>query len=248
MIYSYLVGDITYSLFDAGVANLFGLETLRHGTNPTNNLSIRFFGGNPKDGGKASGSTAQIQEYDCKNYFYVFKDDEHLPTAVWNVLKIKGLDNRMLPRLHAALSGFNFVYQKSSPNQPLIIRCALVFSACISGLVSLLVSPTLRFRFSEIDPTRLENDPDYKGQGEELAKSAAYRTTKKVEPWRIGLLGSLLTGINSGWFSRVRAHPFKLLTGIVQITCAVAITILCVKTLIACPVLAIPAIAGALLA
>jgi hypothetical protein len=76
----------------------------------------------------------------------------------------------------------------------------------------------------------------------------AYYTRQTIEPWRIGLLGSLLTGVNLDWFSRVRAHPFKILTGIVQITSAIAITTLCINSLIANPSLVIPAIAGILMA
>ncbi|MBS0628462.1 MAG: hypothetical protein JSS09_09670, partial [Verrucomicrobia bacterium] len=40
------------------------------------------------------------------------------------------------------------------------------------------------------------------------------------EPWRIGPLGSCLTGLNLDWFSRVKNNPSKALTGIAQLIAA----------------------------
>lgn len=46
----------------------------------------------------------------------------------------------------------------------------------------------------------------------------------------------------------MEANPMKILTGIAQIICAIAITFFCINALIANPFLAIPAVAGALIA
>lgn len=245
--YSYVLGNIAWSLFDDGLANLLGLETLRHGTNPFNNLRIRIKGGDPNHGGKASGSTKGWSADDTKNYFYVFKDNEFfieseqnrsfLKTCIEYLFRIKGIGARILSRQHVAYSGYNFAAQLFwEEDKSLAIRCINVFS----GVCSFLISPTLRFRFSKLDSARFENDPIYAGM--------AYRTQKMVEPWRIGLLGSILTGVNLEWFSRIKANPLKILTGILQIICAVAITILCINVLISNPFLAIPAAISALTA
>lgn len=51
--------SVVYSWADNGLADLMGLETLRHGTNPYNNLLIRIHGGDPIHGGKATGGTPE---------------------------------------------------------------------------------------------------------------------------------------------------------------------------------------------
>lgn len=229
--------NFTYELFDSGLANVLGLETLNHGTNPVNYLNIRVAGGDPSQGGKDSGSTKTWCFDSTANYFYVFKDDEfkNRPNLTFyphhnlserlclvfnRVMSLKGIGNRILPRLHAALSGYNFICQffPVTMYQPNFIKCSVIFFSCVGGAFSSIVSPTIRFRFSKIDSARLEDDPTYSG--------LAYRTRQAIEPWRIGLLGSLLVGVNLEWFSRVSAKPIKFLTGVVQLTCAIAISIL----------------------
>lgn len=248
MISSFAIGTVAYSLFDDGLANVLGLETLRHGTNPINYVGMRINGGDPSHGGKDSGSNKGITDDKTTNLFYVFKDNEF--PALLNdseatylirlILNIKGLGSRMVPRMHVALSGYNFIAQafpKSEDSKE--SSYFSIFCSSIGGIFSLLITPTVRFRFSEIDPTRFTNDNQYDG--------IAYKTSQVIESWRIGLLGTILTGINLEWFSRIRANPIKILTGVVQLTCAIAISVLCISALIANPILGIPALAGALL-
>ena len=247
---SFVAGSVMYNLFDNGIANALGLETLRHGTNPLNNLRMRITGGDPKHGGKSSGSTKGWVNDNTETYFYLFKDSEYQylvngATAFQDFFiallgRTKIIALKFFPRIHATLSGYNFVAQiHTNMYCPRVVKCCSIFSSCLAGAFSGLISPTLRFRFSVIDPERMQNDPCYDG--------AAYRTTRAVEPWRLGLLGSLLTGINPAWFSRVKAKPLKILTGYVQIACAVSLIIISRSVLIANPFLAIPAAAGALL-
>jgi hypothetical protein len=70
-------GNCIYHLVDDGLANLLGLETLRHGTNPVSYVSIALFGGNPSHGGTAIGSTygwaSDKETASTKGYFYLFK-------------------------------------------------------------------------------------------------------------------------------------------------------------------------------
>ncbi len=234
------LGHVLYKLADSGIANALGLETLRHGTNPLSNLLIRIFGGNPRFGEAPGGSTKDWCQCKSENYFYLFKDSEFLLSK-----SLKPLDNiallRILPRFHAALSGYNltnrFLAGKNLTQLPLIIRVPAVFFNCLGGALSVLISPTLRFRFSEIDSSRLENDSDY--------YQAAYRTGKRVEAWRIGMTGSFLTGLNFDWYARAKSKPLKVLTGVIQLGCAFAIASRVKELVIANPY---SFLAGALLA
>lgn len=247
---SFAAGNIFYNFLDDGVANVLGLETLRHGTNPLSNLLLRINGGNPKFGGASTGSTKNWNDDDTRNYFYLFKDSEFRPDSpnlsdrLTKIISKILFFSRLLPRYHAALSGFNlasrFLNEKSLTNESIIIKCFRVFVGCIGGAASLLISPTLRFRFAKISPKRLENDPAYGG--------CAYRTKQIVEPWRLGLIGSLITGVNLDWFARAKAHPLKVLTGTVQLTCAIAMAVLGTRSLLTNPTLIIPTALGAVLA
>ncbi len=91
---AFFAGNIAYSLFDSGLANILGLETLRHGTNPINYLGIRLNGGDPDHGGKASGSKYGLG---TKNYFHIFKDNEYDWGGGLNILRMKGVGNRVFP-------------------------------------------------------------------------------------------------------------------------------------------------------
>jgi len=249
-IYSTFTAKVFYNLLDDGVANFLGLETLRHGTNPISNLLIRFTGGNPNLGDAEFGSGGS--HFSCDRRFYVFKDHEYLfeeseyaleeskkrnrnnplIRILGMVMEQKGLGNRIAPRIHAAISGFNCT---TAPQKKISeLSCFKVSLGFVSGAFSVLFSPTLRFRFSKMEENfsgkegRFQNDEAYNG--------LAYHTQQVVEPWRIGLIGSLITGVNTDWYSRVKANPLKILTGIVQLTCAIAMAILYVHIVIANPI------------
>lgn len=112
----------------------------------------------------------------------------------------------------------------------------------VSGLVSLIITPTIRFRFSSIDADRIQNDPAYI-----IPKvgSTAYKTARKIESWRIGLLGSILTGVNLEWFSRAKQHPSRVMTGAVQLVACLGLAIIFGNCMMANPA---PVIIGAMLA
>lgn len=236
----FITGSVIYNLLDSGFANILGLETLRHGTNPINYAGILIHGGDPRHGGKASGSN-YLNE--TENHFHVFKDNEYKPNTDSSILRIKGIGNRLFPRLFAVLAGYNFVAQWFPSNGPNAASTPINFArfiSCIGGLISCLITPTLRFRFSSIDPQRLQDDPHFAG--------SAYRTRQAIESWRIGLLGSLVTGINLNWFSRVRSYPGKILTGILQVTSGIAIAVLASCVVTANPSLITSVVVGAVLA
>jgi len=249
-LYSFFLGDIIYEFFDTGLANVLGLETLRHGTNPINYLGIRINGGDPNHGGKASGSTKGYYEDDTRNLFYVFKDSEIKIESIHSgfkrlislIFQIMGIRTRILARLHCAVSGFNFVAQKFQNIQypSIITKCCFIFFSYLGLAFSFLISPTIRFRFSKNDLKGFKNDPNYGGM--------AYCTNKLMGAWRIGLFGSLFTGINFNWFSRIKADFSKAILGSIQIITAIAIAVLSTNIFVANPLLAIPAAVGVLLA
>jgi hypothetical protein len=251
-----LLVNVLYELFDSGLANTLGLETLNHGTSFSNYLSIRMIGGDPNHGGKETGSTKGLHiRGETKNCFYVFKDSEfnyiigefnHASnnSSKFNLLyifnkmvSIKGIGNRILPRVHAAISGYNFVARMFSgiEDESSRIKHLSVCLSSISGIFNALFSPRLRFRFANIDSKRFQNDDSYSG--------GAYLTEQAIEPWRIGLLGSLLVGvINADLFARMKANPHKVLTGVIQISTALVITTLYINTIVANPALVIAGI------
>lgn len=210
---SFVSGKIFYNLLDDGIANLLGVETLRHGTNAINYIRIRAAGGDPNYGGSINGSTVNWHHDNTHNYFYVFKDSELKKIKYRNFLDMPMIISRTYPCVHSFLSGYNFTVKLLPPSKMLKV----VFGI-FSGVITLFIVPTLRFRFEKIDAERLEDDPIYAG--------AAYRTAQKVEAWRIGPIGSFCTGINSNWFSRVKVNPIKVLTGIIQLIAATAIVVI----------------------
>jgi len=212
--YFLAASSISYNLIDQGVANTLALETLRHGTNPINNVRIRLAGGSPSKSCDPSGSTFGTPLYsdDFKNkkYFFLFKDTEYSTPYIEAIFKdpiiskvISKVEVCFLTKAHTILSCSNMlgIDHKYEPN-PFKAQPISILAACIS--------PTLRFRFSHIDPLRLEDDPNYFGR--------AYRTDQLVEPWRLGLVGSILTGVNSDLPSRAEKKPEKAVTGITQLT------------------------------
>lgn len=241
----YFLGNTLAALYDDGIANVLGLETLRHGTSPINYFSIKIRGGLPAHGGKDSGSTVNWRNDDLentKNHFYLFKDSELKFHNHYDQLSKpqKALDSlicscvlRFLPRLHVFLSGYNFTAKR-------VPKSLEASFGVIAGVVSVLLSPTLRFRFSKIDSSRLLNDDTYdRGQ--------AYRTPYHVEPWRIGLVGSILTGVNLDWYTRAKVNPMKITTGVLQIIAAIFLTKCAIIAVAANPCITVPLMIGSVL-
>lgn len=221
----FIAGKTFYHLLDLGISNILALESLNHGTNLANNLSIRLHGANPEFGGSKNGSTFFWTDYNATNYFYAFKDKQLPSSSYNNLLQRKAFTHFIGPCLHNFLSHYNLV-NKSLNIFPHNEANSLVKKTlfCAEALLGTLISPTLRFRFSEIDPHRFENDPDYAG--------FAYRTKQSIEPWRIGLIGSLAVGINSNWSSRAKQNPSQVLLGTIQLVAAASLAVLSSNDLI----------------
>lgn len=206
-------GATVYNLADGGLAKTLVLETLRHGTNLVNNLKIRIFGGTPSK----HGYTPNFKYDNTTGYFYIFKDSElslnGIPKKKASLIEsfIYSTALACLVKAHARISsGMQAYYFLGYPK--------ITDSTHIPGkiqaisMIGMILSPTLRFRFSHIDPKRMEEDENYFGE--------AYKTAQTIEPWRIGPLGSCLTGFNTDWFARVKNDPSKALTGVAQLVAA----------------------------
>lgn len=218
-------------LIDTGLANFLGLETLRHGTNLINYLGIRIFGGDPNQCNSVSGSgTGEGRDLSKTNYFYLFNEEEQkaircdapLPDLVKRWVVSGAVLKRLFSRNHAAISYFNLVrckiFKKKCEFPPQNLSKCEIVGLGISAVLGFSL-PILKFRFSQIDHERLQDDPEYGG--------LAYRTTEKVDMWRIGFLGTLITGVNLNWLARAKQNPCKVLTGVAQLSAAVALTVLC---------------------
>lgn len=234
---AFAYGDITYKMCDGGLSKALGLEELTHGTDPISNIKIRMTGGQPSK----PGYQPNYSYTNTTGYFYLFKDSEYglingkpfkssretheaFATRISEIPLLTKILRTPLSRIERYLwtknSALNACYMQfcryvkgSDPFER--EASSLDYAVSILGTV---LSPPLRFRFEKIDPTRLEEDPNHIG--------IAYKTREAVEPWRIGPLGSCLTGLNPGWLSRAKDNPLKVLTGFAELGGASALLFL----------------------
>ncbi|WP_068467930.1 hypothetical protein [Candidatus Protochlamydia phocaeensis] len=241
---SFATGNILYHLVDDGIANALGVEKLRHGTSLPHYIRIRLYGGDPEEGGKATGSTHRFFKEDTRHYLYVFKDSAFVTPFSFSdgppsVFDCPCVQKRVRPAWHAFLSGYNLISKEEGTHESML----QILIGEVGGLVNTIATPTISFHFSKIDKERFEDDLHYNGG------NWAYRTSQKIESWRIGTMGALFTGINRGWLDRVKKNPCKVLTGIVQLTGAIALATLAWDTeTVSSPNVFIPLVLGALLA
>lgn len=201
----------TYNLADAGLARLFALETLTHGTGPLGYIGISLNGADPNYGGGKTGSSVVAHSFyveKSKNFFYVFKDTEFNEAPCNDTLipiLCSTLGNQILARRHAVLSGmanfgYSTVYNTGNAVQGVL------------GALAGFFTPTLKFRFipEEVvkcnEGCRFEDDPDY--------NRAAYRTSQAIKPHHLGFSGTISQGINAQMFNRMYNNPAKVLLGI----------------------------------
>lgn len=248
----YFGSSVVYACMDNGLADLMGLETLCHGTNPYNNLSIRIHGGDPAHGGKLTGGTPEGHhgKQNVKGFFYMTQDNE-MKTRLVAIDKDNYLGDLILGRIvryfvpsyFKGLSGGWSRAFKVKNRWVLNKENSVVYNILllISGLASCLITSTLHFRFASIDPQRLEDDPDW--------SIMAYRTRQKVEWWRIGFFGSLvvLCTADNNWLTRIKKHPYKLAGGLAKLTAATAACVLAAPVVMSSTPLMVAAVAGALI-
>ncbi len=202
-----------YSLLDEGIANVLGLETLRHGDSLIHYISGNLFGIDPATRSGLTGSCvgshmlARGVVRDCfrssKGYFYVFKDskfdyDDCSPIAFLPSIAYK----LGLSRWHAILSGISTT---AAENTNRISFWGRILLGGLNGAVT----PTMKFRYTLDNLQQFENDPDY--------CEAAYRTREPISVAHMGILGSLWQGMNSGVFYRIADRPYAALVGVALI-------------------------------
>lgn len=235
-----------YALFDEGLANLLGLEILRHGTSLHNYVSIMTDGANPNFGGSEVGSSMGHSGFDkdhhyvksSKDYFHVFKDSDARVQAETVIEEgpsgkrsrkcgpegCEGVINCMGPLIAQTAVRAMPMYHAAlsgyaSANSDSSDRSCAAKTMRIAGSVLGFFTPTLRFKFT---PERVkqvfENDPDY--------DNLAFRTRLKIGPEHIGITGSLAQGLNCGLFHRIGQNPGKFLLGLIQLILAVALVAL----------------------
>ncbi|NGX45096.1 MAG: hypothetical protein K940chlam2_00238 [Chlamydiae bacterium] len=241
-----------FTLLDEGLANVLGLQSLRHGTCLTNYVSILTDGGDPSQGGKASGSSlggqavigkdmAEHCSQECKDYFHVFGDNdfsefsrvhstsfgedgevvskETLQKEEMTTCRalLKRVSSYILPLMQTTFSGMGTLVSPES-------KGCMATAGRVAGAVLNFFTPTIRFKYTDTEVKDcFELDPDYSG--------VALRTKHKVEPWRVGIVGSLAVGLNLGIFKRIFDHPIKFLLGVIEIIAAVALAVLAAMSL-----------------
>jgi len=196
----------TYNLLDAGLSRFLALETLTHGTGPGGYIGINLRGGDPQCGGGEKSASFVYHPGLAQrsiNYFHVFKDSEFQgdkkEVIMPAILNLCG--NYLLPKAHAILAGvamFNI-----SPRLQLL-------TMPVGGAVGLF-TPTLKFRFTPEEVENLKNSEQF--ENDEDSVNLAYKTKKPISPWRLGITGSLVAGLNSKMFKRMIQRPLKVAFG-----------------------------------
>lgn len=225
-----IIATPIYILLDEGIANLMGLQILRHGTALPNYVSIMTEGADPSYGGSDIGSSMGFcQSLDenpeengyvkgSKNHFHVFRDSHLLPGEKYSVCADLALIfvSRIGPSFHAALSSYSITAKEE--HCCLLQKIKILFY-CLLGLIT----PTLRFKFTPDEMKIFKDDPDY--------TPFALKTAEKIDANHIGIMGSLKQGLNSDLFCRIYHNPCKFLLGVIQLALAVALTALAIFTL-----------------
>lgn len=237
MIKGYALGSVMYKFVDYTLKDVLVVEHLRHGTNLTNYISIRLQGARVDRGGKTTGSTHNNVQDDTRGKFYCFKDYDFKEygssnSGIFSVIYYGAL-KCFSPKRHMHLSRSNLFDE-------------IGFNKIVSHILSipfLLVTPTLKFAFTSDEIKNpafaFQNDPCYGG--------LAYYTTKNVNPVRIGLLGSVWAGLNTGIFKRIANNPKVFLCGVAELGLTVGLGVLSARVLIKNPDTMIPMAVGFIL-
>jgi hypothetical protein len=184
-----------------GIVDTLCVESLRHGTSLYNNLAIRLQGGLPSKGGSLAGSRPRevSQAKACIGYFHVFKDSG-CPEPYRTLRE---------PKIYTFLSSSHQadLYFEKFPNFKPAKTLGHLY------VIASILTPTICFHYARNELHRFENDNFHLGE--------AYKSSKRLEPWRIGLPGALICGLNRSFFSEARANPLKVARGIGKIALAI---------------------------
>jgi len=208
--------SLLYNLYDSAIANLLGLQTNRHGTSLLNYFQICLSGGKVTKGG--GGETVYFNRVGdpranevlerCTNKIYVWNDQNWRPDLDW------AIEKRLKPIVYSGMGNAN-----SSANSSQLQKTP----STTLGYFLALVTPTVKFRFT---PEEFEKNfkPD------DWLRLKASVTTKDISVFHLGITGSLIQGLNSGMFQRIKRNIPSFMLGCVQLTAAIALTILWTKS------------------
>ncbi|MBS0627620.1 MAG: hypothetical protein JSS09_05355 [Verrucomicrobia bacterium] len=152
------------------LSNVLALEALSHGTDPISNLKIRFLGGQP------SKADFPPNYKNTAGYFFVYKDSEFNAINGKEAYNSNSGTNKFERwcrlqnnSLTASYMQYHRYYKKEvvygKPD-----KLALTVAA-----VGNILSPSIYFHFSKIDPNRFEKDTNF-------TMGEAYKTRQVVEP------------------------------------------------------------------
>lgn len=192
-------------LFDQGVANVVGLETFRHGTNPISWASIHVFGAVPAMGGSSvGGDYGNGFDYQNRGRFYFAK----VPPRYENVDMFKrSYMPRILPKAYAISSSFNLLNNMHLPTP---------IAAVAGGIIGSL-TPVVKFRFSDHQIEQMIPDRT-------LENGLACSTDEWKTPLNIGIVGTFWQTLTYRTPIRMFNHPIRVITGVAQLAlCGVAI-------------------------
>lgn len=225
-----------------GLAKIFNLEILTHGTSFQNYYGILKNGANPSLGSE-NGSTLFFDApngditKNAKNHFYVFKDSEAKKELYSKFTRNKGMPDETI--YYHDKSRLEHSQQKVA-NLSLKDRVLLYFQPrmhasmagmaptvnvtnktahrVLLGVSNFLFSPTIRFLYSlEQTNAIFEDDPDYMG--------LAYRTSQKLPNSHIGLIGVFKQAHFKDIKAGVTERPCRVLAGIAHLVAGTVFTL-----------------------
>lgn len=200
---------------DLTIANLIGLPTLRHGTNPCSWISIRNKGFDPKCGGASFGGDYYTNSFDRRNRTYFTYENSKGYSSNYSslekiILKIPSIFlTAIFPQLYISLSTFNYMYSMSDQ---IFKREASVLLMPLMGVVSLCAMfcfPTLKAHPSQKEVDEMKND--------EIIPSIAVYTEKSLPSCNLGIRGIYHNGFTSEVPKRMVGNADRVAMGIFQI-------------------------------
>jgi len=199
-----------------GLSAVMGLDCMRHGTLLSSYIGIRLLGGLPRMGGYFGGAThADKFNDDVKGKFYMTNDSRQMPAHARSYpLKIfiglyQAGYSRYLPKY------FQFLACRGRTNNLLTFIPRYLWA-----IVNVILVPSISIHRTPAQNEKyLQRDPK--------APNDAKYTECWVDPTNMGLLGVIRNGLNPFWLHRAITYPSKVLTGMIQLSTAIALASLC---------------------
>lgn len=184
----------TGRLFDQGFANLMGLETLRHGTDPLAWVGIHLFGTLPQLNKEVVDDRLQSHQY------HLWWDGKNKDSNGFAFLTIFATAHRVMPRTDSWTKTYKGLKSKGCPK---------ILAALMANLIAIFVPP-IRIRASA------EHAQDLLI----FESSTKCATNGWVSPLHFGTVGTVWNSLTPKMPWRIFKEPKRLLTGIFQLAVA----------------------------